>query len=70
MELLTGDDKDRLCEYACGRNFEVLKWAHNELEVGAVSCRARERRRPRATRATREIGQLNVAGGLVPEAIS
>ena len=28
---LIGDDKDRLCEYACGRNFEVLKWAHNEL---------------------------------------
>ena len=22
---LIGDDKDRLCEYACGRNFEVLK---------------------------------------------
>ena len=28
---LIGDDKDRLCEYAWGRNFEVLKWAHNEL---------------------------------------
>ena len=28
---LMGDEKDRLCEYACGRNFEVLKWAHNEL---------------------------------------
>ena len=27
------DDKDRLCEYACGRNFEVLKWAHNELDL-------------------------------------
>ena len=25
--------KDRLCEYACGRNFEVLKWAHNELDL-------------------------------------
>ena len=24
---LIGDEKDRLCEYACGRNFEVLKWA-------------------------------------------
>ena len=30
---LIGDEKDRLCEYACGRNFEVLKWAHNELEL-------------------------------------
>ena len=30
---LVGDEKDRLCEYACGRNFEVLKWAHNELEL-------------------------------------
>ena len=26
LELLIGDEKDRLCEYACGRNFEVLKW--------------------------------------------
>ena len=25
LEILIGDDKDRLCEYACGRNFEVLK---------------------------------------------
>ena len=32
MELI-GDDKDRLCEYACGRNFEVLKWAHHELDL-------------------------------------
>ena len=30
---LIGDDKDRLCEYAWGRNFEVLKWAHNELDL-------------------------------------
>ena len=30
---LVGDEKDRLCEYACGRNFEVLKWAHHELEL-------------------------------------
>ena len=30
---LVGDEKDRLCEYACGRNFEVLEWAHNELEL-------------------------------------
>jgi len=28
-----GVNKDRLCEYACGRNFEVLKWAHNELDL-------------------------------------
>ena len=33
LERLIGDDKDRLCEYACGRNFEVLKWAHNELDL-------------------------------------
>ena len=32
MELM-GDEKDRICEYACGRNFEVLKWAHNELDL-------------------------------------
>ena len=31
LENLIGDEKDRLCQYACGRNFEVLKWAHNEL---------------------------------------
>ena len=30
---LIGDEKDRLCEYACGRNFLVLKWAHNELDL-------------------------------------
>ena len=30
---LIGVYKDRLCEYACGRNFEVLKWAHNELDL-------------------------------------
>ena len=30
---LIGVCKDRLCEYACGRNFEVLKWAHNELDL-------------------------------------
>ena len=28
---LIGVHKDRLCEYACGRNFRVLKWARNEL---------------------------------------
>ena len=33
LERLIGDEKDRLCEYACGRNFEVLKWAHNELDL-------------------------------------
>ena len=30
---LIGVHKGRLCEYACGRNFEVLKWAHNELDL-------------------------------------
>ena len=30
---LIGVHKDRLCEYACGRNFEVLKWAFNELHL-------------------------------------
>ena len=33
LELLTGDERNRLCEYACGRNFEVLKWAHDELDL-------------------------------------
>jgi len=30
---LIGVYKDRLCEYACGRNFEVLKWATHELDL-------------------------------------
>ena len=30
---LIGVHKDRLCEYACGRNFKVLKWAFNELNL-------------------------------------
>ena len=30
---LIGDERNRLCEYACGRNFEVLKWAHDELDL-------------------------------------
>ena len=31
---LIGVHKNRLCEYACvRRNFEVLKWAHNELDL-------------------------------------
>ena len=62
---LIGDDKDRLCEYACGRNFEVLKWAHNELKLPWAYPAARERRRPRATRATRVIvgAQAALAGG-------
>ena len=33
LELIGDENKDRLCEYACGRNFEVLKWAHNELDL-------------------------------------
>jgi len=31
LQLIGDGNKDRLCEYACGRNFEVLRWAHNEL---------------------------------------
>ena len=31
---LIGVHQDRLCEYACvQRNFEVLKWARNELDL-------------------------------------
>uniref|UniRef100_A0A7S0IH25 F-box domain-containing protein n=1 Tax=Micromonas pusilla TaxID=38833 RepID=A0A7S0IH25_MICPS len=30
---LIGVYQDRLCEYACGRNFEVLKRAHNGLDL-------------------------------------
>ena len=31
---LIGVHQDRLCEYACvQRNFEVLKWAHNKLDL-------------------------------------
>ena len=37
---LIGVYKDRLCEYACGRNFEVLKWAHNELDLPWAPYRA------------------------------
>ena len=33
LQLIGDGNKDRLCEYACGRNFEVLKWAHNELDL-------------------------------------
>ena len=33
MELMGEGNKDRLCQYACGRNFEVLKWAFNELNL-------------------------------------
>ena len=40
LELLIGVYKDRLCEYACGRNFEVLKWAHNELDLPWAPYRA------------------------------
>ena len=37
---LIGVHQDRLCEYACvQRNFEVLKWAHNKLELPwATTC--------------------------------
>ena len=37
---LIGDEKDRLCDNACGRNFEVLKWAHTELELPWAPYRA------------------------------
>ena len=30
---LIGDEKNRLCVYACRRNLVVLKWAHNELDL-------------------------------------
>ena len=30
---LIGVHQNRLCEYACGRNFGVLKWARNELDL-------------------------------------
>ena len=33
LELIGDGNKGRLCEYACGRNFEVLRWAHNELHL-------------------------------------
>jgi hypothetical protein len=33
LELMGEGNKDRLCQYACGRNFEVLKWAFNELNL-------------------------------------
>ena len=41
---LMGDEKNRLCQYACGRNFEVLKWAHNELDRLNELERALDRR--------------------------
>jgi hypothetical protein len=33
LELIGDGNKDRLCQYACGRNFEVLEWAHHELNL-------------------------------------
>ena len=30
---LIGVHQNLLCEYACGRNFELLKWANNELDL-------------------------------------
>ena len=33
LQLIGDGNKDRLCEYACGRNFAVLRWAHNELHL-------------------------------------
>ena len=52
---LIGVHKDRLCEYACvQRNFEVLKWARNDLDLpwAPYPRWARERRRPRVAHAT------------------
>jgi len=40
LELLGDGNKDRLCEYACGRSFEVLQWAHNELDLPWAPCLA------------------------------
>ena len=40
LELLGDGNKDRLCEYACGRSFEVLKWAHNKLHLPWAPCLA------------------------------
>ena len=40
LELLGDGNKDRLCEYACGRSFEVLRWAHNELDLPWAPCLA------------------------------
>ena len=40
LELMGDGNKNRLCEYACGRNFEVLKWAHNELDLPWAPCLA------------------------------
>ena len=44
LELMGEGNKDRLCQYACGRNFEVLKWAHNELDRLNELERALDRR--------------------------
>ena len=40
LELIGDGNKDRLCEYACGRSFEVLKWAHNKLHLPWAPCLA------------------------------
>ena len=40
LQLIGDGNKDRLCQYACGRNFEVLKWAHNELDLPWAPCLA------------------------------
>ena len=40
LQLIGDGNKDRLCQYACGRNFEVLKWAHDELDLPWAPCLA------------------------------
>ena len=65
---LIGVHKDRLCEYACvQRNFEVLKWARNELDLpwAPYPAGARERRRPRVARATRDVAEAQASIGEV-----
>ena len=40
LQLIGDGNKDRLCQYACGRNFEVLEWAHNKLGLPWAPYRA------------------------------
>ena len=40
LQLIGDGNKDRLCQYACRRNFEVLEWAHNKLGLPWAPYRA------------------------------
>ena len=40
LELIGDGNKDRLCQYACRRNFQVLEWAHNKLGLPWAPYRA------------------------------